>query len=69
MPAFSKYTEEKGQNKEQNYLNYLFPNLLHLHYKINIFIAKLGRHSVLFHEPIKITELTLWIKLFLVIWT
>lgn len=31
MAAFSKYTVEKGQNKEQNYLNYLFPNLLHLH--------------------------------------
>ena len=56
MPASSKYAEERDQNKEQNVLNYFFPNLLHLHYKINVFIAKVGHLNVPFCEPIKITE-------------
>lgn len=56
MPTSSKYAEERDQNKEQNYLNYFFPNLLHLHYKINFFIAEVGHLNVPFCEPIKITE-------------
>lgn len=56
MPTSSKYVEERDQNKEQNYLNYFFPNLICLHYKINFFIAKVGHLNVLFCEPIKITE-------------
>lgn len=29
MPTSSKYAEERDQNKQQNYLNDFFPNLLY----------------------------------------